>query len=252
MLTEKKEISGSVELRAFTKYYGSGKNSVPACSEISLVFPENSITGLLGPNGAGKSTMLKALCGTHYATSGEVIVSGSLDPAFIREITGFVPEFPELDSSLTVKEVLYFEQILHNVPKDKKDELFEKAVKTMELSDVLNKKVSALSKGYLQRTSFAKVLAYDPKVLILDEFSGGLDPSQIMHLRKTIKKLSKTKTVILSTHHIEEAMSLCDTVYIVNHGKVVAGGTIDQIVKESGTKNLEEAFLRFTSTSDGE
>lgn len=252
MLTENNDHNYSVELKSFSKYYNSGKKKVVACSDINLSFFENSITGLLGPNGAGKSTILKALCGTHYASSGEVIVLGSNDSSFIRDVTGFVPEFPELDMSLTVKEVLVFEQSLHNVPKDKKEELLKNAIKTMELSEVLNKKVSSISKGFLQRTSFAKVLSYDPKILILDEFSGGLDPTQILQLRKTIKKLSKTKTIILSTHHIEEAKALCDMVYIVNQGKIVCGGTIDGIVKDSRTKNLEEAFLRFTSTSDGE
>lgn len=251
MLIDDNDIRNSVELRDFTKVYGSGKKSVEACSKINFFAKENCVTGLLGPNGAGKSTMLKALCGTHYATSGSVKVFNSEDPSFIRQVTGFVPEFPELDGALTVAETLLFEQELHSVQKELREKLFFDALKTMDLEEVKNKKVSSLSKGFLQRTSFAKVLAFDPKLLVLDEFSGGLDPSQILHLRTTIKKLSKTKTIILSTHHIEEALALCDFIYIVNNGSIAAYGTSQELVQKSGKKNLEEAYISFTSVSKG-
>lgn len=230
--------NNSVEIISFTKKYASKT----ACDEIDFIAKENSITGLLGPNGAGKSTLLKTICGEIYPTSGSVSVCGLELPQDIKKIIGFVPETPELESNLTVKETLLLEADLFSV-KDAVSSI-EKAVKLCDLEDVLSCKIRTLSKGYRQRVNLAKAICIEPKVLVLDEFSAGLDPKQTVHLRKGIKELSKSTTVIFSTHHIEEAISLCDVIYIMNHGKIVAEGTAESISTKQGCRNLEDAYLR--------
>ena len=238
----------------FSKTYGKGKKQVKACSNINLSFESGSVTGLLGPNGAGKTTILKALCGYHYPTEGEVRLTFGEhytgDFTEIRQNTGLVPETPMLDFNLTVKETLYFSAISHNLQKKEALDNIEKAVEYCSLQEVLYKKTGTLSKGFMQRTNFAKSLSYNPKVLILDEFSGGLDPLQIANMKTLILTLAKEKAVILSTHHIEEADSLCKNVYIISHGDIVSSGTADQIVAKTNAKNLEEAFLSLVDENE--
>ena len=235
-----------VELKDFTKVYSKGRNQITACKNINFKAERGKITGLLGLNGAGKSTILKALSGAHYPSQGKVIVYGSEDNAYIRSITGLVPETPYSDPSLTVMETLLFESQLHGISDKEGMKYIENAIKLFDLDAVLFQKVSTLSKGYLQRTVFAKVLCYNPQVLILDEFSTGLDPAQIVNMKKTIKALSKDKTVILSTHHIYEAVALCDYIYIIHKGSILSQGSISEILTQTGRKNLEEAFMYLT------
>lgn len=241
-----------VELNSFTKVYSKGKNSIVGCEGINFKAYRGKVTGLLGLNGAGKSTMLKALSGVHYPTSGTVKVFGHEENDYIRSVCGVVPEFPSSEASFTVMESLYLEAELHGVNPEDAKKLVEKAIKLFDLDAVRYQKVLTLSKGYLQRTVFAKALTFEPELLILDEFSTGLDPAQILSMKKAIKSLAKDKAVILSTHHIDEAVSLCDYVYIIHHGKVKAEGTIEEIVKLSGKKNLEQAFMYFTETQGEE
>lgn len=232
--------NNTVELLSFTKKYASKF----VFKEVDFFAKSNSITGLLGPNGAGKSTILKTISGVIYPTDGTVKVCGFDDPAEIRKITGYVPEHPELEGNLTVKETLLLESGLYCSGSDIESNVGF-AVDFTGLNEVLNVKVKTLSKGFAQRLSLAKALCIDPKILILDEFSAGLDPKQIVELRNKIKKLSKKITVIFSTHHIEEASSLCDEIYIIDKGIVKSHGTVDEIIKVSGAKNLEDAYLKF-------
>lgn len=249
MNVDKNLTSGFVELENFCKEY---EKNVRACSGVDFYAKQGEVTGLLGPNGAGKSTLLKAVCGVHYATSGQVKVYGLTDAVEIRRITGFVPEYPELDPSLTVKEELYFNAELFGIKKDKQKALVEKAVDTCSLKDVFTVKISALSKGFRQRVSLAKALVIEPKVLVLDEFSGGLDPEQIVKIKKEILKLSKTSTVILSTHNIQETENLCSKIYIICEGKVSVSGSIKEILQKTGASSLEKAYLSLTSKSKKE
>ncbi len=239
-----------VELKSFTKIYKQGKKNIYACENIDFKAQKGSITGLLGPNGAGKSTLLKALCGVHYATNGSINVCGFTDSADIREVCGYVPEFPILEANMTVQEVLLTQAALHKLDKKEAIENIKKASNILNLNDVLDAKVKTLSKGYKQRVSFAKALSFNPTVLVLDEFSAGLDPAQVVSLRKSIKHLAKDKIIILSTHRIEEAESLCDNVYILSQGKMVCSGTIKEITTLSKTSSLEQAFLKLTATGD--
>ncbi len=240
------DVSRGIEVSSFTKVYGKGDRARTACSKVDFSAHAGQIVGILGPNGAGKSTLLKALCGVHYPTEGSVCVCGTDDANEIRRIVGYVPEFPELDRHLTVAETLYMEAYVHGLEQNEIAEGMKKALSIADLEEVADQKVGTLSKGYAQRTSFAKALCFGPEVLILDEFSGGLDPAQTVRLRRAVKKLSEHMIVIQSTHRIEEAEQLCDYIYVMNRGTVAAKGSLDDIVRESGKGSLEEAFLSLT------
>ncbi|MCR5763288.1 MAG: ABC transporter ATP-binding protein [Treponema sp.] len=235
-----------VNVSSFTKIFGKKNHTVKACDCINFVAEKGFITGVLGPNGAGKSTLLKVLSGIIYASSGNISVCGKSECSEIRLITGYVPETPDLDFSLSVKETLYYEALLHGMKKNEISESVKRVVRLLELENVLSKKNSTLSKGYKQRVSLAKALVFNPKVLILDEFSGGLDPAQIVSVKKTIKAISKSCITILSTHHIDEAVSLCDFIYILHKGHIAIKGSQEEILEITGKKNIEEAFLCFT------
>jgi ABC-2 type transport system ATP-binding protein len=240
-----------VQLEHFSKSYGYGKKKALACNDISLSFCAGMVTGLLGPNGAGKTTILKALCGVHYPDEGSIKIcfenEQTDDEKLIRSNTGFVPETPLLDRNLTVKETLFSSAELFGLSHNQAEQSVSNAVELCSLTEVYFQKVGTLSKGYMQRTSFAKALSHNPCVLILDEFSGGLDPAQIVQMREVIKRLADTKAIILSTHHIDEATALCENVYILSHGEIVSSGTIDEVTNAAKAHTLEQAFLSLTS-----
>jgi len=235
------------ELKSYSKQYGTGRKKITACDGVTLSFSAGSVTGLLGPNGAGKTTLIKGLCGLLYPTSGTVIVNGEEN---LNGRIGFVPDTPDLDYSLTVKETLYQCAKIHNLSEQQAEQTISKAVAYTQLQDVLYKRVGTLSKGFLQRTSFAKALSFNPSVLVFDEFSDGPDPAQIVHMRQVILSLAKEKAVLLSTHHIDEAESLCKNVYIIAHGKIVSSGSIQEILAQTKARNLEQAFLKLTQEVD--
>ena len=243
------DISKGIRVEGFTKIYGKGNSTCEACSAVDFEAVPGKVTGILGPNGAGKSTLLKAICGIHYGTSGTVEICGLSDMMEIRHITGYVPESPKLEKWMTVREAVFQEACLHSASNEV-DSLVENALKIAELFDVADKKISTLSKGYVQRTSLARALSFNPSVLVMDEYSGGLDPAQIVKIRKAIKKLSEKKTVVLSTHHIEDASAICDSIYIMNHGKIATHGSVEEILKMTGRKTLEQAFLFLTDGED--
>lgn len=238
-------MSNEVELISFCKDYGK----FSACKNINFYAEKNSITGILGPNGAGKTSVLKAICGLHYQTSGTIKICGTEETDEFKKLTAFVPEVPELDSSLTVKETLFFEAEISGQKKNEAEMTVKKAAEICGLEEVFSKKISNLSKGFKQRTSLAKAICKLPKILVLDEFSAGLDPAQIASFRKKLKELSSSMTIIFSTHHIEEAVSLCNRIYIIANGEVAACGTEKEITKKFNCKNLEEAFICATEKS---
>ncbi len=240
-----------VQLKNIVKVYGKvdkkSGNCRYACDGVDFFASKGSVVVLLGPNGAGKTTLMKIISGVQYQSSGSVSVCGLSDLNDIRKICGYVNEISSLDESLTVKETLYQESCIHGIDKKSVPTYVSRAVKDCQLEDVVAAKVSVLSKGYKQRVCLAKALCFDSKVLVLDEFSEGLDPSQIVSIRKLIKKLARDRVVILSTHHIDEALSLCDCVYIMDKGKICCSGSLDDILRKSGKKSLEDAFLYFTA-----
>lgn len=240
-----------IKLNSFTKKYSSDKI---AADDISFTVNPNSITGILGPNGAGKTTIIKAICSIHYPTDGEVLVfdkkgnqfDTSKDVEHSRKLIGYVSEIPHLYKNLTVIEYLNMTMDIWNLSASDKEKNLEKVIKDFKIADVLHQKISTLSKGFCQRVNFASALIHNPEILILDEPSSGLDPNQIIENRNLIKNYSKNKTILLSTHIMQEAENLCDNVVIISEGKVLATGTIDEIKKQTKAKNLEEAYINLT------
>jgi ABC-2 type transport system ATP-binding protein len=231
-----------IELVNFCKRYGKKV----AVEDVSLTVNKGEITALLGENGAGKTTILKAICAVHKATSGKVIVSGREESEAIKEIVGYVPETPLLYSDFTVLEFLNFASDIRLLFGEKRKDAIERVLDCCKIESVLDKKIASLSKGYSQRVSFAIALLHDPEVLVLDESTSGLDPSQIKQMRALIKSLEKTKTILLSTHLMQEVDALAKKVFILKSGHLVASGTADSIAKENGCKTLEDAFIKLS------
>lgn len=235
-----------IELNSFTKIYDSSSPEIKACDGINFCAPHGKITGLLGLNGAGKTTMLKAICGLHYPTEGSVSVYGCSKPEEIKKITGYAGESVSFDRNLSVFEILFRQCLLFGLKKDEALEAVKKAAAFTEIQDVLSVNICELSKGYRQRAAISRAVCTGCRALVLDEFSSGLDPSQIVKIRKSIKEFSRNAAVVFSTHHIDEAQALCDYIYIIHHGKILSSGTISQIIENAGAKNLEDAFIRLT------
>ena len=227
-----------IEFKGFCKNY---KNKTGA-ENISFICPDNAVTALIGANGAGKTTLIKAVTGVHYADSGEVLVNGlnpELEPVKVKAETGYLSEIQNLPSYLTVKEFLLQVSNLYGVKAGKAAEMFS-------LNEVLNEKIKNLSKGYLQRTAFAAAVIHNPDVLVLDEPFSGLDPIQIIELRKLIKSFAKNKTVLLSTHIMQEAENLADNFALIDKGKLLFSGKKEELFSITGCSNLEESFLFLT------
>ncbi len=230
-----------IKTEHFTKKYSSRT----ACSDISLTARDNEITVLLGPNGAGKTTLLRALAGFHYPTDGSVSLPSAAK-------IGFVGETPFLYAEYTVREFLSMAASLRlpSAGKEDRDSAISRTVELCSLSSVLNQKISTLSHGYRQRVNFAQALIHDPDILILDEPATGLDPRQIHEMRTLVKKLKAGRTIIFSTHIIQEAENLSDNIYIINRGRLVAQGSPKELLAESKCRNLEDAYLTLIDSSE--
>jgi len=220
----------SVKVDHLTKLYGEQK----AVNDISFEVHSGEILGFLGPNGAGKSTTMKIITTFIPQTSGNVTVSGFdvIDQsAEVRKRIGYLPENNPLYLDMYIKECLEFFADLHGIQNKKArvDEMIEVTGLTRESK----KKIGTLSKGYRQRVGLAQALIHNPEVLIMDEPTSGLDPNQVVEIRNLIKKIGKQKTVILSTHILQEVQALCDRVIIINKGQLVANDTIDNLQKSS-------------------
>ncbi|MEE0877663.1 MAG: ABC transporter ATP-binding protein [Treponemataceae bacterium] len=234
-----------------------------AIDNISCKFCSGEITGLLGVNGAGKSTLLKMLSGNLVPSfiensEGKIFINNkdlydtnSNNLTLLKEKIGFVHEQPFFYEEETVKEVLTFATNICNQNKIEAKNNFEKILTQCNLTEVLNKKIKTLSKGYKQRLSFAVALSNNPEILLLDEPVSGLDPIQINEIRNLILSLKKNKTIILSTHLMQEIDALCDKIIILNKGKILAQGTEEEICKLHSCKNIEQAFLKLVSNQNG-
>jgi ABC-2 type transport system ATP-binding protein len=218
-----------IEVRNISKRYGSQK----AVEDVSFCVNEGEILGFLGPNGAGKSTVMNIITGYISSTSGKVLVDGKdivEAPAYAKKQMGYLPEIPPLYEDMTVKEYLYF---IYDLKKCKLPKIshMKDICSLVGIDDVYSKVIKNLSKGYKQRVGFAQALVGDPKILILDEPTVGLDPRQIAEIRSLIKKLGKKHTVILSSHILPEIQAVCDRIIIINKGQVAADGTAEEIAK---------------------
>ena len=240
-----------IEVDSFTKIYGMKKSGGKAVDGVSFVARPGVITGLLGPNVAGKTTILKAICALHYPTEGAVRVMGrdvESFPVEVRSLVGYVSEQPALIGSLTTKEFLHYAGELRFAGRAGAvvADAVERVVEECQLQEVFHKPISHLSKGYRQRLSFAQALLHNPPVLVLDEPVSGLDPAQIRQMRDMIKRLGSEKTILLSTHLMQEVEALCQQVHIISRGRLVASGSAQEIAAATGTKSFEDAFLKLT------
>jgi ABC-2 type transport system ATP-binding protein len=236
----------SIQVDQLTKIYGTQK----AVDGISFSAKPGRILGFLGPNGAGKSTTMKILSGYTPQTSGKASVAGfdvtsrSLD---VRKNLGYLPEHNPLYLDMYVKESLEFIGKLHKV-----NQLTRRIADVIDLTGLgveQHKRIGALSKGYRQRVGIAQAIIHDPEVLILDEPTSGLDPNQLVEIRNLLKELGKTKTLILSTHIMQEVEAVCQHVIIINKGKIVANDSLEGLKSSNENKSLEEIFINLTGSA---
>lgn len=216
----------SIEVTNITKHYGQQK----ALDEVSFSIKKGEIVGFLGPNGAGKSTMMKILTTYIPATEGVAIVNGFdvvEKPLEVKKCIGYLPEHNPLYLDMYVRENLFFNADIYGIPKARVEEV----IALTGLTPEANKKIQQLSKGYRQRVGLANALLHDPQVLILDEPSTGLDPNQLAEIRQLIRTIGEEKTVLLSTHIMQEVEAVCDRVIIINKGKIVLDSTLDDLKK---------------------
>ena len=225
-----------IEVKNVTKKYGKAV----AVEDISFSINDGEIVGLLGPNGAGKSTTMNILTGYIEQTSGEVAIEGYntlKKPKKAKKQIGYMPEGVPLYTDLTVKEFVTYMAELKQVDRKVRKEKVQKVIEQTGLKEVENKLTKNLSRGYKQRVSMAGALVGEPKILILDEPTVGLDPKQITEIRNLIKELGKTHTVILSSHILSEVSQICNKVIIINKGKIVAIDTPENLENKVSNNN---------------
>lgn len=220
----------SLIVKNLLKQYGTQK----AVNAISFRVEAGEIVGFLGPNGAGKSTTMKIATGYVPPTAGEVFVAGfdvTSDPLKVKKVTGYLPEHNPLYTDMYVHEYLGFIGKLYGLSGSALKGRVQEMVELCGLTVEQNKKIETLSKGYRQRVGLAQALIHNPQVLILDEPTTGLDPNQILEIRSLIKNISKNKTVIFSTHIMQEVSALCDRVIVINKGELVADDSLSNLMK---------------------
>lgn len=223
-----------ITIENLTKYYGKNK----AVNNISFTINDNEILGFLGPNGAGKSTTMNMISGFLPMTSGTVSIYGTdvtREPVKAKRNIGYLPENPPVYPDLKVSEYLSFCAGLKRIARDKRKDEIKRVTELLGLKDVSGKLIRNLSKGYKQRVGFAQALLGDPKFIILDEPTVGLDPNQVIEVRKLIKSLKKDHTVIFSSHILSEVSEVCDRVIIINKGDIRAIDTIENLEKSFNT-----------------
>ncbi len=224
-----------IEISNLVKKYGDHV----AVDNLSLTIEPGKIYGLLGPNGAGKSTTMNILTGYIGATSGTVKINGYdiLDqPEEAKKCVGYLPELPPLYMDMTVAEYLKFVAELKKIEKKKRKEMINDAMEMTGVSDVSERLIKNLSKGYRQRVGFAQAVLGYPQIIILDEPTVGLDPKQIIEIRELIKKLGENHTVILSSHILTEISAVCDHVFIISKGKLVASDATENLINLMSTE----------------
>ena len=234
----------SVVVKNLAKHYGEQK----AVDQISFEAKPGRILGFLGPNGAGKSTTMKMLTGYLAPTSGEAEICNktiATEPLEVKKLIGYLPENTPLYMDMYVREFLAFVAETYGL-KDIPQRV-EEVIKLVGVTQEQHKKIGMLSKGYKQRVGLAQAIIHQPKVLILDEPTSGLDPNQLSDIRDLIKNLGKDRTVIISTHIMQEVEALCDDVIIINKGTLVANSSISALRKEHDNASLESIFKKLTT-----
>ena len=223
-----------IEIQNLTKRYGQ----IKAVDNVSFTVNKGEILGFLGPNGAGKSTTMNILTGYIPATDGKAMVSGfdvMSQPLEVKKRIGYMPEHPPVYMDMTVTDYLNFVGDLKKVDKKQKKSQISDIMELVKITDVRGRLINNLSKGYKQRVGLAQALLGSPEVLVLDEPTVGLDPKQIIEIRKLIKALGKEHTIILSSHILPEVSAVCERVVIINNGKIAAVDTPEELAKNFGS-----------------
>ncbi|NLT09783.1 MAG: ABC transporter ATP-binding protein, partial [Ruminococcus sp.] len=247
-----------ITIENLTKYYGKNR----AVNNISFTINDNEILGFLGPNGAGKSTTMNMIAGYLPMTSGKVTIFGhdiSREPVKAKLELGYLPEIPPVYPDMKVTEYLSFCAGIKRIPLGKRKEEISRVMELLKITDVKGKLIRNLSKGYRQRVGFAQALLGDPKFIILDEPTVGLDPNQVVEVRKLIKSLKKDHTVIFSSHILSEVSEVCDRVVIINKGDIRAIDTIENLESRFSTslalhlkvKSSKSKAASIIETADG-
>jgi ABC-2 type transport system ATP-binding protein len=235
-----------IEVQRLSKRYGP----VEAVRDVSFSVGHEQVLGFLGPNGAGKTTIMKILTGYHFPSAGMALVDGisvQEEPVAVKKRIGYLPESVPLYGDLTVDEYLSFIADARQTPKAARKTMIAASLAACGLERVAGKRIETLSKGYKQRVGLAQAILHDPPILILDEPTTGLDPNQIIEIRALISELGKRKTVILSTHILQEVEAVCSQVLIINEGRIAAQGRPDEIAATLKGTDTWELLLKGAS-----
>ena len=230
-----------IRVKNLSKTYGE----ICAVTNVGFKAEEGEIIALLGPNGAGKSTLMNMIAGYLSPTAGEIFICGKSIkeyPLWGKEHVGFLPEGSPLYADLSVRHFLKYMAELRGCS----DKAVNEAMKIANIEEVSTQKLETLSKGYQRRVGFAQSILSDVPILLLDEPTDGLDPNQKKHIRSLITQMGKNKTIIISTHLLEEAENVCNRIILINRGKVVADGTLQEILQHYEQKSLEAVFFKLT------
>lgn len=236
-----------IRIQHLTKRYGAQT----AVNNIDFEVKTGEILGFLGPNGAGKTTTMKMIAGYLAPDEGDIQIGGqSILEHDMRRHIGYLPENNPLYLDMPVMDYLEYCAALHGVPRDETPDRIRKMVALCGLNVEKHKRIGELSKGYRQRTGLAQAMIHDPEILILDEPTTGLDPNQIVEIRKLIRDIGKEKTVILSTHILPEVEATCDRILIINRGNIAADGTADMLRKQAQGRQVLHVRIEGTSSSE--
>lgn len=235
-----------IEIQNLSRLFGA----IKAVDEISFEIEPGEIIGFLGPNGAGKTTTMRMMVGYLQPSGGSILIDGKSifeDPIATSRKIGYLPENNPLYDDMTVYEFLDYIAALREIRGEKFSTRLRYVVQNCGLAEVLNQKIGTLSKGYRQRTGLAQAIIHDPEVLILDEPTSGLDPNQILEIRDLILELGKSKTLILSSHIMQEVQALCDRIIIIDKGRIVANDSKENLVRGIGKTQSLQLELEATS-----
>jgi ABC-2 type transport system ATP-binding protein len=232
-----------IEAAGLTKYYGT----VKAIDSVSFTMRRGEVLGFLGPNGAGKTTTMKILTCFFAPSEGKAVIKGMSvfkSPGEVKKLIGYLPENAPLYGEMTSREYLDFIASVRSIEPARIPKKIEEIAAVCGLSDMLDREIRTLSKGYRQRVGLAQAMIHDPEIIILDEPTSGLDPKQIVEIRNLIREIGRKKTIILSTHNLSEVQVTCNRVIIIHHGKIVADAPTDQIQQKMGRNSFQIIFSR--------
>ncbi len=235
----------TLNIQNISKTFGNNK----AVDNISFKTQIGEVIAILGPNGAGKSTLMNMISGFIAPSSGKIFVLEkdiSSSPIEAKKHIGFLPEGSPLYPDLTVREFLNYMAELRGFSGAQKKQRIEEVLETAKIKEIFAQKIETLSKGYLRRVGFAQSIISNPEILLLDEPTDGLDPNQKEHMRNLIKALGQNKTFLISTHLLEEAQSIATRIILINKGKIIADGTLKDILFKADCTDLETAFKKLT------